>query len=123
MDEHYQQLIDTLATKLGTTAEHLWDVLIRQAPISGAVDLVLCVSMLVAAWRLIVFVKRKTTVPKKTEHNKFPYAEWGGNDAMLGWGAALCMAAVAVFYTLSSASTIIAAFVNPEYWALKELLQ
>ena len=122
MDEHYQQLIDTLATKLGTTAEHLWGVLIRQAPISGAVNLVLCITMFVAAWRLIVFVKRKTTVPEKTEDNKFPHAEWGGDEAMLGWGIALFTAAVAVFCTLSSASTIIAAFVNPEYWALKELL-
>ena len=43
MDEKFQKLIEALAAKLGTTAEHLWGVLVRQAPISGAVDLVLCV--------------------------------------------------------------------------------
>lgn len=31
MDEKYAQLLETLATKLGTTAEHLWGVLDRLA--------------------------------------------------------------------------------------------
>lgn len=45
MDDKYRQLIEDMAAKLGVTAEHLWGVLVKQAPISGAVDLVICIVM------------------------------------------------------------------------------
>lgn len=60
MDDKYQQMIEALAAKLGTTAEHLWGVLVRQAPITGAVDLAICVVLAaLTAWWVSV-VNRKT---------------------------------------------------------------
>ena len=38
MNEATAKLIEELAAKLGTTAEHLWGVLVRQAPISATVS-------------------------------------------------------------------------------------
>lgn len=44
MNEETSKLIRELADKLGTTAEHLWSVLVKQAPISSATD---CVGLIV----------------------------------------------------------------------------
>ena len=41
MDSQSAVVIQNLANKLGTTSEYLWAVLIKQAPISGTVDLIL----------------------------------------------------------------------------------
>jgi hypothetical protein len=41
------ELLGKLADKLGTTVEKLWSVLLKQAPISGTVDLLLCASLVV----------------------------------------------------------------------------
>jgi hypothetical protein len=38
MDDKTFQALTNLATKLGTTAEHMWGVLLRQAPITGVID-------------------------------------------------------------------------------------
>lgn len=111
MDEKYAQLLETIATKLGTTAEHLWGVLVRQAPISGATDLVLCIILAVAAWKLIELIKSKTADPE---------SEWRF-DPM----PAVFFAIVAIILSvlaLLHIPGIVSAFANPEYWALKQLL-
>ncbi len=43
MDEQIEKLLRELAEKLGTTAEHLWGVLMRQAPISGVIGILVFV--------------------------------------------------------------------------------
>lgn len=123
MDEKYRQLIEALAAKLGTTAEHLWGVLIKQAPISGAVDLVLCVVIAAAAVWWLQLVQRKTTCPPKTEEDRYPSAEWTGEPVFFAWaGVAIAFASVLVCI-IGSAQGIVAAFANPEYWALKQLVK
>lgn len=39
MNDNTRQLLEQLAVKLGTTVEHLWGVLIRQAPVSGLISI------------------------------------------------------------------------------------
>ena len=111
MDEKYAQLIETLATKLGTTAEHLWGVLVRQAPISGATDLVLCIVLAVAARKLIALIKRKTADPE---------SEWRF-DPMPAVFFSLVVTVLSGLI-LATIPYIVSAFANPEYWALKQLL-
>lgn len=111
MDEKYAQLLETLASKLGTTAEHLWGVLVRQAPISGAVDLVLCIILALAAWKLFAFVKRKTADPQ---------SEWRF-DPLPGVLVAL-VATILSALAMLHIPGIVSAFANPEYWSLKQLL-
>lgn len=123
MDEKYRQLIEALAAKLGTTAEHLWGVLVRQAPISGAVDLVLCIMIAAATWWWVALVKRKTMRPPETETNSYPRAEWEGEGAILAWVAAFIAGFLALVCVTGSAQWIVAAFANPEYWALKQLVK
>jgi hypothetical protein len=111
MDEKYAQLLETLATKLGTTAEHLWGVLLRQAPISGAVDLALCIILAAVAWKLIALVKRKTADPE---------SEWRFDPLPAVFFA--LVATILSGVALLSIPGIVSAFANPEYWALKQLL-
>lgn len=122
MDDKYQQLIEVLAAKLGTTAEHLWGVLVRQAPISGAVDLVWCIAIAAAAWWWVALTKRKTTRPQKTEDDRYPRAEWEDERMAMAWVGSLMAVAFALICIIASAQGIVAAFANPEYWALKQLM-
>ena len=123
MDKKYQALIEAIANKLGTTAEHLWGVLVRQAPISGVVDLVLCVIIATVAVWFVALVKRKTTPPVATDEDRYPRAEWREEAAFLAWGVALITGVFALACVISSAQEITAAFANPEYWALKQLVK
>lgn len=123
MDEKFQQLIEVLAAKLGTTAEHLWGVLVRQAPISGAVDLVLCIVIAVVTAWWVALVKRKTTCPPETESCRYPTAEWREEGAFLAWLTAVIAGVLAMVFIIGSAQGIVAAFANPEYWALKQLVR
>lgn len=122
VDEKYMQLIEALSSKLGTTAEHLWGVLVRQAPISGVVDLVLCVTIAAVTVSWVQFVKRKTTCPTRTEDDSYPYAEWSNEAAFFAWASVVFAVLVALVTIVGAAQGIVAAFVNPEYWALKQLV-
>lgn len=122
MDDKTTALIEKLADKLGTTAEHLWGVLLHQAPISGAVDLATVALMVLAAVKLVRFVKAKTTKPAETRDERYPHAEWEGDGAGLAWlGTAFYLIITGVVVT-GSAQGIVAAFFNPEYWALSHIL-
>lgn len=122
MDDKTTTLIEKLAENLGTTAEHLWGVLLHQAPISGAIDLAGVVVLVMSAVRLVMFVRGKTTAPGKTEDERSSHAEWEYGDASAAWvgtGIYLIVTAVVVH---ASAQGIVAAFFNPEYWALSHIL-
>ena len=122
MDDKYRQLIESMAAKLGVTAEHLWGVLVAQAPISGAVDLVLCVVMVAAVVWWAWLVKRKTTRQKTAEAGVHKRAEWE-DEAVLFWATAVLAGVLVLIFIIESAHETVAAFFNPEYWALLQLLK
>lgn len=111
MSKETDALLAGLAETLGTTVEHLWGVLLVQAPIDGAVSLIcnlLLVLMLVGCASLTWY--------------KIRQGDWQQDAAI---GAVLGTGVLAVFTFLvvaSSAQGIVAAFFNPEYWALMQLL-
>lgn len=109
MNEKILEALQTLAAKLGVTAEHLWGVLIKQAPIDGTIDFIACVSLVyfnVAFLRLVV---RKTLSDDP-------------DCAIAAWGAVVVLVIISSIIVWRNAVMIIAAFFNPEYWALKQLL-
>lgn len=114
MNEQTQQLIEKLAEKLGTTAEHLWAVLVRQAPISSATDAIaLSIAAAVMVWGYWL-VREKTKDDGDWNDQcgsiALPWIIWGvGTLAILLLMCCKC-------------SGIVAGFLNPEYWALKEIL-
>ena len=118
MDEKTAQLIEAIASKLGTTAEHLWGVMIRQAAIDSVVHAsVFAVAVAWFSW-WVRFVLRKTT---PTED--YRYGEWHGEGAVLVWTVTVVVGALLLATFFIGVAGVVAGFTNPEYWALKQILK
>ena len=122
MNEKTLQALTELANRLGTTTEYLWGVLLKQAPISGIIDLVFMTILIVVSVLLIQFVIRKTTKPKETEAYHDPGAEWAEEAAVLAWILVFTFLLFITAFVLFNFSTAITAMVHPEYWALHQIL-
>lgn len=117
MDNKTEALIRELAEKFGTTSERLFEVLIRQAPISGITDVIV-----ILAWSFILYafyrvIKRKTAILKDKM-----FSEWDTDIAVVAWvlwGVVTFFTAIIVGVSMSS---IVAAIFHPEYWAIQQLL-
>ena len=122
MNDKTLELLNRLADKFGTTVEHLWGVLVKQAVISAITELVMAVAM-VALWLWVFrFVRAKTTKPKPTEEDRYPHAEWREEGALIAWLVTAVGLLIALIQVYSAATTGITALLNPEYWALKQVL-
>lgn len=123
MDDKTLQALTTLAVKLGTTAEYLWGVLLRQAPITGAIDLAVMIVWVTAVVLLIRLVRRKTAKPTKTEADRHPHAEWEEEGAVLAWVGAIGLAFFTALIVGGNLASVAAALTNPEYWALRQIVK
>ena len=111
MNDKLQDALIVLANKLGTTAEHLWSVLVKQAPITGVVDLVVLITLITVALCWTYFVRRKSG------------KGWCRADSEFAWACVAGAWFVVFICFLSFITDIISAFANPEYWALKQIMQ
>lgn len=107
--EKMTTLLQELAVKLGTTAEHLWGVLLKQAPISGIVDLILILCF-VSAWVTVFNIVQKN------------YRNWEDVQKFAAWLVGGVISIYIVTFVLFKTEGIVTAFLNPEYWALSEIL-
>lgn len=114
MNDNTIRLLEQLATKLGTTVEHLWGILVRQAPVGATCELASCIALTVVVWWLI---RRVTRMDFKSMDDDmrgfFLFILWLGIVCVVGW----CLS-----NWDRSLPLIIAGFFNPEYWALKQIL-
>jgi hypothetical protein len=122
VDDKTLQALTVLANKLGTTSEFLWGVLVKQAPIAGWTNLGLIVFWVGITGLWCVFVAGKTApVDKKDGYG--PSAEWESDGAGLAWASvwvaigSVCWGASVLF------DETVSAFLNPEFWALHQLLR
>lgn len=117
MNDHTQEIIAKLAEKLGTTAEHLWGVLVTQAPITAATD---TIGLLVCGVALLLgFFFALRTMRRANESSSLMGLE-GAIITWIVWGFFCFVFLVTFFCTIGG---IVAGFTNPEYVALKELLR
>lgn len=124
MDDKTLQALTALAAKLGTTTEYLWGVLLKQAPITGVVDLLVCAAWIAGVVAWAKFVKRKTAKPARTENARYQSAEWSDEfGAGLAWMSVVVAVGLTALTVGCELSTIVAALANPEYWALKQILK
>ena len=123
MDDKTLSALTALAQNLGTTAEYLWGVLLKQAPITGAIDLAVMAAWVAALVWWFRFVQRKTTEPTATAEDKYPRAQWSEEGAGIAWVSVAVFGAVTALCIGTSLSSTAAAFLNPEYWALKQILK
>lgn len=100
------ELLRELAEKLGTTVEHLWQVLVKQAAL-GAFDAVLG---MVFAGLILWLCRYWIKIQKESE-------EIGLIQFVAGIGMI-----IASFIFLLNLYWLFTAILNPEYWALERVL-
>ena len=99
------EVVDTLATKLGVAVPHIWEVLIKQQYVAGVELLLTGLFCGIGAW----YCKK--------------FAQWGhetDDDPALTAGIIMggLLAIISVLCLVSSLGN----FINPEYYALKDIL-
>lgn len=114
--EKLDVLLRDLAAQLGTTVEHLWVVLTQQAIFNSIEKLVLVLFTTVIGYFY-------------TKHFKYVATNWNNYDdekqSANGWFLLLVSVVFALLLCESFASIgeILAGFFNPEYYALKTVLE
>ena len=117
------ELLGQLASKLGTTVDKLWAVLLKQAPISGTADLVLCIGAVVFSVWAFRFVNSKTTAYEFWDgYRTQKEAEWGEEAAFFSWAIIGLIFIITIICICFAAENIVSAFFNPGYWALTNIL-
>lgn len=99
-------IIDKLSEKLGTTTEHFLGVLVQQAPVSAAIEMISIMALAAAS----VFLFRQARAEQNEEF------------CTPIWVAFFFVTCVVFFTFIIDGPLIIAAFFNPEYWALHKVL-
>lgn len=114
MNEQTDKLIQELANKMGTTAEHLWSVLVRQAAIDGWACLVLNSLLLAGMVGFWLLFWRHTRKLDKYDRGEVPvfYVIFAPFTILLLF-----------IPVLNTINTILPCLLNPEYWALKQILK
>lgn len=114
MDQKIIDLLCPLATKLGTTVEHLWMVLVKQAYYEGFYSVINFIILMLFCF--LVFKVEKI----------FWYKDYDDSDAKdfvhgLILGVDIIFSVVFIISILCSTS-VISKLINPEYIALQRLL-
>lgn len=114
----YAELLQVIADKFGTTVEHLWGVMVFQAPLSATISFIT-----ITAWVAFLifgfkFIRRKTT-DQKVEGCQC--AEWTDEKAFFAWATWVVSALVTFIEGGTVIDGIVSGYFNPEYWALMKL--
>lgn len=118
-DESVRQILealDKLSVKLGTTGEHLWQVLVKQAPIWAISDIIGCAICLTFIVCILLYCKngaKEAISNESCEYKHLMCAVISGTCILVGvvFGASF----------LVHLPLYVAAFNNPEYLAFKEI--
>ena len=112
-----EEFLVTFAEKIGTTVDKLWGALLKQAPISGTIDIILYLIMLLVSIVAFKFISKKTTAQEGER-----YADWEGEEIVFAWATYWIIVGVMALVFLCNVGSTIAAFFNPEYWALMQIV-
>lgn len=123
MNEQTEKLLRELAAQFGTTVEHLWQVLVKQAAIEGVTGVLLWVFL--GVFLLWCFTKLKwlTTTPPATPEKRHPEPPVDFEIGVIMWGAFAIFSGICLICFADSFSDVVACFLNPEYWALKQIIK
>lgn len=118
MNEETSKLLQQLASKLGTTTEYLWGVLLKQAPIDATIQLIqTCICLL--GFFVLYKIHLQLLKPNKSGRNN----AYDDSDAygfiMMASFIVLCCILVILFCSIGD---IVSGYFNPEYWALDKII-
>ena len=111
IDPRVLDLVDQLARAMGTTADVVWAALLHQAPISATAILIL----LLFLWAALIIGVWST------------FKHWAAiaeNNMEFGVILAIFVGGMTTLVlTIGEGVTMLAGFVNPNYWALRHILK
>lgn len=122
MNDKTIQLLHEIATKLGSTADHVFAVMIRQAYINALIDVfqtALILAVFVFWYRL---VKRKTS-KRADPSGGFDRPEWDDGGDILAWVSVYIFGIIIAFILGNVIDDLGTSLLNPEYWALHQLIK
>lgn len=117
-----EELVRELAAEMGTTTEYLWSVLVKQAPITGVTHLVVVGGWMTVSVLAFKLLRRKTTGNPEAERPQERYPELDGEVALLAWSGWATVSVLIFIIGTFEALEAIKALLNPEYWALNQIL-
>jgi len=116
------QLLMQLAQKLGTTTEYLWSILVNQAPIAATTLLVQTIIVLIFGYflyRMHIHLSKKRVDSRQNEYKLYwEYEEFASIPMIIG----IVIFIILIIICFCSFDSVIYGYFNPEYWALKEIL-
>jgi len=118
MNEQVMEILRVLAEKFGTTTEFLWGIMIRQAYVHGITAIIcfLVTSILIFGWNWIWW---RAEVDEETSRRDQGDRMFAIFMCRLG-GLGLVFIWTCLF--LSGMIEVTTALINPEYWAIKQVL-
>lgn len=118
MNEKTEQLLQSLAEKLGTTTEYLWTILVNQAKYDAITSVIQMAFMFaIIYWTIKLHIR----FSKEDEDGDTMYYHKEELLIVPMIFAAITSVIMVVFF-LSGFNDLIASIFNPEYWALKRVL-
>ena len=124
MDEQTKQLLRELAVEFETTTSRLWEVMIQQASITATLDAIAASFLIGVTFIAWCFVMSKTTPKPNSLIPSLPHeAEWEDEEAVVVWAILIPVTAVVIGLVSYLISTAVIAALNPEYWALQQILE
>jgi hypothetical protein len=109
MNEETIKLIRELAAKFGTTSEHLWGVMLKQAPLDALCDLLGFIIWIAVAFMVGKWFSRQD--------------DWDETGRAVGMVLPWAACGIGVIALCCSLSSIVSGFFNPEYWALHHFIK
>lgn len=113
-EETITKYIDQLAQSLNVASEHVYEALIKQAMVSGIASIVWAVIFGIAAV-VVLYVGFKSA---KNEFDRYGFY----HDVSMTILFTLIAASFAVIPFGVAVENALTALLNPEYWAIKEVL-
>ena len=114
--EQVAKLLEQLATKLGTTVEYLWGVLMKQAHVNAIINLSFVGLMLIITITWLAFIPKIIKLDSDDGDYDSP------STRTLTWIFFAITNVISIIVIIACLTTAITELLNPEYWALQEIL-
>jgi len=118
LNKETADLLRDLASKIGVTVDHLWGVLVKQAPIYGWTILSLGIPLLfgwIFWFRWLGWLER--TINSKKEKHQY----YESDPHYVGAVVSAILLVTGTLIWVFNLPTVFGCLFNPEYWALKQI--